>query len=158
GRPERGYTTFGLAMGALADAHWSALTPSRPLRRFRLVELAPGQGISSAPVRASERVLHYLAGVNSLDSALEPMLEARALPEWIAEDHKPVTAQAAQVFEAYADGTPLLHLCGDDSHGQEDIAAWVAHFAGRELFVLSAEDLPSAGAELQQIALLWERE
>src|SRR5205814_341733 len=31
--------TFGLALATLADAHWSALTPDAPLRRWRLIEV-----------------------------------------------------------------------------------------------------------------------
>ena len=67
GRPQRAYATFGLAMATLAEPHWSALTPGRPLRHFRLVELEPGHGLASAPMRIDERILHYLAGVNALD-------------------------------------------------------------------------------------------
>ena len=39
GDPARPYPTFGLALTALAEPHWSALAPVAPLRRWRLVEL-----------------------------------------------------------------------------------------------------------------------
>ncbi len=39
GDPARPYPTFGLALAALAEPHWSALAPVAPLRRWRLVEL-----------------------------------------------------------------------------------------------------------------------
>src|SRR5262249_47927057 len=39
---ERGhpYPTFGLALAGLPQPHWSALTPTAPLRRWRLIECA----------------------------------------------------------------------------------------------------------------------
>lgn len=40
------YPTFGLALAALPEAHWSALTSDRPLRGFRLIRLA---GLSTTP-------------------------------------------------------------------------------------------------------------
>ena len=56
--------TFGLALAALEEPHWSALTPVAPLRRWRLVELDESMGVANARLRIDERVLHYLAGVN----------------------------------------------------------------------------------------------
>jgi hypothetical protein len=52
GHPQRAHATFGLAMGALADPHWSALAPTRPLRRFRLVELDGAKGLTATIPRA----------------------------------------------------------------------------------------------------------
>ena len=39
GNPQRAYPTFSLALAALPEAHWSALTPAAPLRRWRLIEV-----------------------------------------------------------------------------------------------------------------------
>jgi hypothetical protein len=158
GHPHRSYATFGLAMAALRDPHWSALTPSRPLRRLRMVELEPGHGLTSAPLRIDERILHYLAGVNWLDARLESMLRLSSFPEWIAEDHKVVAAQAVRLFESHSPESPILHLCGDDPQGQEDAATLAAHEMGRHLFTLHVEDLPQPGSDLDQIIRLWERE
>jgi hypothetical protein len=52
----------------------------------------------------------------------------------------------------------VLQLCGDDPHGKEDVAALIADAHGWRLFALRADDLPQAGPELNQLALLWERE
>ena len=45
GRGGRG-PTFGLALAALAEPHWSALAPVRPLRRWRLIEVDDGAGLT----------------------------------------------------------------------------------------------------------------
>ncbi len=62
GSPQKTYATFGLAMAFLPDSHWDAITPSRPLRRFRMLEVQRGSTLTSAPLRVDERILHYLAG------------------------------------------------------------------------------------------------
>jgi ATPase family protein associated with various cellular activities (AAA)/winged helix domain-containing protein len=158
GHPQRTYATFGLALATLPDPHWSALTPSRPLRRFRLVELGPGHGLTSAPLRVDERILHYLAGVNLLDQRLQSSVRLSPFPEWIAEDHKLVAVRAVSLLESCSPDSPVLHLCGDDPQGQEDAAALAAHETGRHLFTLRAEDLPAANPDLDQLIPLWERE
>jgi SpoVK/Ycf46/Vps4 family AAA+-type ATPase len=158
GHPQRTYPTFGLAMAALPEPHWSALTPTRPLRRCQLVDVETGHGLTSAPLRIDERILHYLAGVNLLDPLLEPRVQATLPPEYITEDHRLIASRIVHVFETCSDRLPLLHLSGNDSQGQEDTAALAAHFVGRYLFVLRAEDIPVVGPDLDQLAHLWERE
>jgi len=158
GHPNRSYATFGLAMAALADPHWSAFTASRPLRRFRLVELEPGHGLTNAPLRIDERVLHYLAGTNFPDARVQPLVRLCAYPNWVPENQKPAAAWAAKILESSAADSPLVHLCGDDPHGQQDLGTLAAHQAGRYLFAAEAEDLPPIGPELDQFISLWERE
>lgn len=158
GDPHRPYATFGLAMAMLADPHWSALMPSRPLRRFRLVTLETGSGLTTAPVRIDERILHYVAGVNLLDTQLASFVQASPAPTWIAAGHQSTATQASGIFEANVQFSPILHLCGDDPHGQEDVAALAARNTGRQLFTVCMEDLPAIGPELDQFALLWQRE
>jgi hypothetical protein len=157
GYPQKAYATFGLALATLEEPHWSALTPSRPLRRFRLLELETGHGITTAPLRIDERILHYLAGVNVLDRRLQ-FLDANAFPEWIAAEHRAVAAQVVQVFEGDSQNRPVVHLCGEDPQGQEDASALAAQELGRQLFTARTEDLPAPGPELDQLLQLWERE
>ena len=59
GEPQRLFPTFSLALAALPEAHWSALTPTAPLRRWRLVEVGHGDVLTTSPLRIDERVLHY---------------------------------------------------------------------------------------------------
>src|SRR5262245_20689312 len=41
---QKPFATFGLAISTLEDPHWSAFTPTRPLRRFRLLEVNNNAG------------------------------------------------------------------------------------------------------------------
>jgi hypothetical protein len=68
---ERPYVTFGLAMAALDDPHWTALTPVGPLRRCRLVAVDDERGLVAGRIRVDERILHFLAGINFLDVRLQ---------------------------------------------------------------------------------------
>jgi hypothetical protein len=150
--------TFGLALAVLPEPHWSALTPSRPLRRFHLIEMNPGHGLTSSSLRIDERVLHYLAGINTLDPRLEACSRQCPFPDWISDEHKTLAAGVARILEASGSQPPLVHLCGDDPQGQEDVAALAMHLTGRQLFAARGEDLPQVNAELEQFAALWQRE
>ncbi|HEX3717781.1 MAG TPA: ATP-binding protein [Verrucomicrobiae bacterium] len=161
GNQQRGRATFGLALALLKDPHWSALTPFRPLRHFRLVTVEPGYALTSAPLLINERVLHFMAGINLLDSQLQPLIRLSPAPEWIAGEHKALAAQVA-AFQSENSAkprtSPLIHLCGNDPQGQEDIAAYASQMIGLQLFVVDSTDLPPVGLELNSFIRLWQRE
>ena len=46
--------TFSNALAFLPGAHWSALAPSAPLRRWRLLEIPADVPLTQAPLRAAE--------------------------------------------------------------------------------------------------------
>jgi hypothetical protein len=158
GRQQRSCVTFSLAMATLREPHWSAVAPGSPLRRFRLIEMEQGHGLTSAPLHIDERILHYLAGVNKLDERLESVLLRKSKPEWIAEEHFRLATETIRPLDGDVPPATVLHLCGDDVAAQENVAALIAHHAGRELFVLRLEDTPAAGAEMDQFLHLWMRE
>lgn len=158
GRSQRNCVTFSLAMVTLQDPHWSALAPASPLRRFRLIEMEPGHGLTLAPLHIDERILHYLAGVNRLDERLESVLLRKPKPLWVAEEHLRMATETIRQLDGETPPSIVLHLCGEDRAAQENIAALIAHRAGRELFVLRMEDTPAAGAEMDQFLHLWMRE
>ena len=156
GAGRSGAPTFGLAISALAEPHWSALAPDSPLRRYRLIEMELARGVTSAPLRIDERILHYIAGVNGLDSRLIPILRETPAVELMDAEHR----QLAESLEAPAPGerATALNLCGDDPSGQEAIAALVAQRAGRTLYVIRIEEGPTTPAELDLFVQLWTRE
>ena len=158
GRSQRGCITFSLALATLADPHWNALAPLSSLRRYRLIELEGSEGLTSAPLRIDERILHFIAGVNRLDNRLEGLVQSKQQPAWAADEHRALAWEIATRLEAETDALPVIHLCGDDASGQEDVAALLAHHAGRQLFVLRMANFPAAGSETEQFIQLWTRE
>ena len=69
GRP---YPTFALAFTIFDDPSWDALSAERPLRYWRLVEInQPGATpLTTSALRADERIVNYLKGLNRLDDRL----------------------------------------------------------------------------------------
>jgi hypothetical protein len=155
---KRSEVTFSLAMAMLGDPHWSALAATAPLRRWRLISLEAGHGLTTAPLHIEERVLHYLAGTNRIDARLEDVVFRKAPPEWMDDDHFRLGNEILRRLEADEVGDGIIHLCGDDELGQEGVASLAAHGSGRQLYVLRHEDTPMAGAELEQFLHLWMRE
>ena len=156
------HPTFGTALALLPAAHWSALAPSAPLRRWRLVEPAPGDLLVRTPLRAAERVVHFLAGVQTLDPEIDGVVDVhehdreRSEP---APSHALLAERAVRAFTTAAPlgSMPLVQLVGPDD-GARDVAAAVAAGLGLAPAVLHAEDIPSGARERAHLARLWERE
>ena len=157
-RRDRGCATFGIALAALEDAHWSALSPARPLRRWRLVEIGDDSSLAASPLRIDERVLHYLAGINILDARLQPLLRPRLTSSLVAIPHAEIAARIEREWNGSQRSWPVVQLSGDDPDGQEDVAAIAAASLGLSLHVLRAEDVPAAAADRWTFSTLWTRE
>ena len=154
----RGGATFGLALGALADAHWSALAPPRPLRRWRLIEPADDGAFATTRLRIDERVLHYLAGINYLEPRLQPFLRSLPVAALMADSHLRICAEIEAALAESEARQQLIQLDGDDTHAQQDIAAQFAAHRGCKLHALNSDDIPTNPHEAEALSVLWERE
>ncbi|WP_322486840.1 ATP-binding protein [Chloroflexus sp.] len=156
GDPYRSRPTIGLALAVLPAAHWSAVTPTAPLRHWRLIELAESEPLATAPLRIDERVLHYLLGVATLDRRLQPLVcllePAVALPA----SHRQLVERIAALWEEQP--APPVQICGSDSFSRQALAAAIGERLGRAVYLLRAEDVPAGPAEQALLARLWERE
>ena len=164
GQPQRPWATFGLALAALPDAHWSALAPNRPLRRWQLIGVEEGPGLSTARLCLDERVLHFLAGVEVIDARVALLLRAVDAPPPMAPTHREQASSIAEALDrrlagGLAPNRPcLVHLHGDDASAREDVAASAALQLGWRLFALDPHALPAAPRELALLVSLFERE
>ena len=85
------------------------------------------------------------------------LLRTARFPDWIADEHKRRRPDGPSPGVDRR-SLPLLHLCGDDPQGQEDVAAIAAAQAGRQFFTLRAERASARrDADLEQLARLWQR-
>ncbi|MEW2051956.1 hypothetical protein AB0916_41860, partial [Streptomyces sp. NPDC005476] len=100
--------TFGVALSLLPGAHWSALTPSAPLRRWNLVRLLDSSAPTYSPLVADERALHHLAGAGYLD----PDLAAVARPATAHPQLPGPLRQAASVVSDSWIRRRCVHLYG----------------------------------------------
>lgn len=153
------FPTFGLALAALPEPHWSALSPAGALRHWRLVDLATGDTLTTARIRIDERVLHYLAGVSHLDERLAGLLERITLDSELPQSqldqvHHIVTAWTS----AGGAMLPVIQLCGTDQAAKRAIAITACVQVGLSLYSLRIESLPLQTAELDAFMRLWQRE
>jgi hypothetical protein len=158
--PQRIQPTFALALAAFPDAHWSALTPARPLRRWHLVETGSGETLATTPLRIQEQVLHYLAGVHCLDERLQAIVRPVAEPELLAQSHRAIARQIAAAWSGASgeSGLPIVQLCGSAVASKRAIAAAASAMIGLRLQALAGWTLPHGAAEIEALRRLWERE
>ena len=166
GDPQRPYPTFGLALALFDDPAWETLSPNRPLRYWRLIEInQPGaQPLTASALRADERIVNYLKGLNTLDDRLTTFINPieTALPSDMV---LPASQQAAvddiigNWRRALGDmPLSIVQLVGPDPLSKQLIAGRAAVTLGRHVYRLTAESLPAQINELESLARLWERE
>ncbi len=161
GDPQKRYPTFGLALAALPGAHWSALTPQAPLRRWRMIEVGHGGALTASPLRIDETILHFLAGTAQIDPRLQPLLKHVPSTGSIAPSHQTARDAVLAAWRTSGDGErsiPAVQLCGADEASIRTIAAAACRAVGLELLALSPLDLPLSLPELETVARLLERD
>jgi hypothetical protein len=108
--------TFSLALAALQDPHWSAISPGAPLRYWRLLEPTKSQLTTRSPLRIDEHILHYLTGINDLNEKLKDIVEP-VLPGWIPGFVTRGNCKKDYVFVSDRDASsslPVIQLWGND--------------------------------------------
>lgn len=159
GDPARAYPTFSLALAALDEPHWSALTPVSPLRRWRLVDLDDETRLTTSRLRVDERILHFLAGSPYLDARLHGLLRRAQPPRALPPSYDRAADQVAAGWNESRPEAPLrVELVGGDLTTRTDIAAAAARRTGLALYVMASDDVPTDAAERDRLARLWQRE
>jgi ATPase family associated with various cellular activities (AAA) len=160
--PARQQPNFSLALSALPGAHWSALNPAASLRRWKLLEVVNGATLTSSALRVDERVLHYLAGVNTLDARLLSMLEPiRGEPE-LVQSQREIVERVVSAWSPRGGATSgvatVVQLMGADREGRRAMALAATRAFHGDLHALNASLLPSNISELESLATLLRRE
>ncbi|MEM8603641.1 MAG: ATP-binding protein [Cyanobacteria bacterium P01_H01_bin.121] len=157
---QKPFPTLDLALSLFPKAHWSALTPQAPLRRWQLIELGKGLGLMQRPLQINERILHYLAGIHHLDENLIGLIEPIATFSRLVASHQQLAQQLAETWAQAANQStlPILQLAGDNPLSQKDIGRQVCHNLNLQLHQLSGQDIPANVKDLRQLLRLWERE
>ena len=158
GDPARAFPTLSLALAALPDAHWSALTPAAPLRHWRLIEVGSGSVLTLSSLRIDERVLHYLAGVQHLDERLAGLVEPLHQTDELAPSHRALGERIAALWSESARVVPLVQLCGDELPDKRAIAVAACAAMGLHVASISAQVVPAGANELDGFLRLWGRE
>jgi hypothetical protein len=151
--------TFALALACLPGAHWSALTPAAPLRRWRMIEVGQGDSLTRSPLRVDERILHYLAGTQYLDERLDGLLRPVTEESMLPPSHLAIVERVLEAVAAAAVGAlPLVALDGQDAAARRAIAVAACRRLDLQMYAMRAAEIPSQPSERGALARLWERE
>jgi hypothetical protein len=164
--PGRPYPTFALAFTLFDDPCWDALSAERPLRYWRLIEInQPGATpLTMSALRADERIVNYLKGLNQLDDRLTTLLAPFDLS---GDGDSSLAATHSAIADAIGHGLrlgvaanriPVVQLTGIDSVSKQQVALQVFSRLGLQGFRLPGELLPEAAGELEILIRLWHRE
>jgi len=156
----RARPTFSLALAALENPHWSALSPASPLRRMHLIEVEPQGILTASPLSIEEKVLHYLAGIVHTDERLSGMIKPVVQNLSLISSHAEV---ANKIIAAWTSGEEnasisVIQLLGKDLGAKRAIAAVACNSLGMSLHELSVRMIPSSPDELDLLIRLWERD
>jgi ATP-dependent 26S proteasome regulatory subunit len=155
---QQAYPTFSLALAALPEADWSALIPTRPLRRWRLIEVSNGESLTQSRLRIDERVLHHLKGISYLDDRLSGLIQPVFTTTKLPRSHQQLAEQMVELWTEDWQRPPVIQLCGEELAGKSAIAATACDLLGLQLHQLRVMDLPTTVVERETLQRLWERE
>jgi hypothetical protein len=161
----RNYPTFALALVMFEEPTWDALSPDHPLRFWNLLEVnqVGGQSLTTSILRADERIVNYLKGMNHLDDRVARLITPVHLQSEISElpesQSNTVTLINKEIEHSLSEQhLPVVQLSGRDSASKQAVALQVANEFRRILYRLPAESLPVHSAELETFIRLLQRE
>jgi hypothetical protein len=157
GSPDLAFPTFGLALAALTEPHWTALTPVAPLRRWMLLTIDESSALTTSRLRIDERVLHFLLGAPYLDPRVQGLIEAAPRPAALPASQQLAAQRIAEIWQR-SDTDPRVEIVGADRQTRVEIAAHAAAASGLRLFTVRAAELPADPTDRDVLTRLWERE
>ncbi len=159
------FPTYSLCMTLFDNAVWDALSPQRPLRRLRLLEIFQSSGtpLISSCLRIDERLVSYIKGLNYFDDRLGALMLpiAGSVPESGLTPSQQLVADSVVQTLAHATESaplPVIQLLGTDQASKQQLASAIAAEFGRQLYRLPAEMIPTDLNEQDTLSRLWERE
>ena len=168
-RPEQRFPTAALALTLFESASWDLFSPDRPLRRLRLIEIAPssGESLIGSPIRVDDRVVSHIKGLSYLDERLAPFVERLPTSGDVGPLAASQTAVADEILRLLAadaaaarSGTPpvAIQLVGIDGASKQLIVQHVAAHHHLPVYRLDADLIPRQSAEADSFVRLWQRE
>jgi ATPase family associated with various cellular activities (AAA) len=159
----RGYPTFALALTCFDQPAWDALSPERPLRYWRILEInqSSTQPLTTSALRVDERIVNYIKGLNYLDDRLTSFLVPFDIPDQpvaLAPSQQTAVEAAVNSLQQSNWENPVLQLVGPDDISKQLVAQQLTEKINLNLYRLPIELLPAQANELETLARLWYRE
>lgn len=163
------HPTYALALSLFDRPVWDVVSPERPLRSWRLIEIHQTgvQPLTVSPIKADERIVNYIKGLNYLDDRLSSILTPLPRPEGESSPFQLLAPSQQQVAGAIANQVqtvtdlrqlPMIQLLGSDRPSKEGVAWAIADHLELPLYQMRVELLPSHASELETLIRLWQRE
>lgn len=161
--PNKPYPTFTLALALFDEPRWDIVSPERPLRYWRLLEINQpnAQPLTTSPLRADERIVNCVNGLDYLDDRLTSLV----VPLEIDGQHEELLPSQNQLAETItrhlrkAPATlPVVQLVGPDALSKQLVAYHAAAQLNCHVYRIPLEMLPQQPADLETLARLWHRE
>jgi ATP-dependent 26S proteasome regulatory subunit len=157
--------TFGLALVLFDNPSWDALSPEGALRYWRLIEINQGgaQPLTSSALRADERIVNYLKGLNHLDERITSFLTPLEADPSVGELAASQSALVDSILRHWSQATragalATVQLLGPDPISKQLVAQQAMAQLNRSLYRLPVELLPAVAPDLETLARLWQRE
>jgi AAA+ superfamily predicted ATPase len=155
------YPTFALALALFDQPSWDIMSPERPLRYWRLIEIHQSavQTLTTSPLRADERIVSYIKGLNYLDDRVAAFVFPLPEQTTITLPHSQQTC-VTEIVETWhqSRSSPIYQLLGADSPSKQIVAKRACEKLGVQLYRFSLELLPTQINELETLIRLWQRE
>ena len=155
------YPTAALCFNLFDEGAWDLLSPERPLRRLRLVEIDRYAQVplTASPLRIDERIASYLKGLNVPDQRLVlymSLLTSQDETSLPPSQQKHVR-QIRELYESKSDveGLRCVQLMGPNGEDKRRIATELAAQLGLQFYRLPADLIPQPIDELDSLARLW---
>ena len=157
--PTKTWPTFGLAFKMLPSAHWSALSPNAPLRRWKLILLDSSASLLGSSLRIDEPILHYLLGNPCSDDRVQPFIHLLPpITGYSSDAHRRLISQGASLWRSTDEGSRSILLVGSTVNDRQWFFQQLCHLSGHTPYTLNAADVPASPIEREQLANAWTRE
>jgi ATP-dependent 26S proteasome regulatory subunit len=134
------------------------------LRYERFIEISqPGaMPLTAGALRADERIVSFLKGLNEIDDRLGSFIEPAAQHEGVTlsqSQHAVVENILRRLNPSEPEATlPVVQLAGADMGSRLAVSQSVGLAVNRRIYRLRTESLPSTATEIETLARLWQRE
>ena len=161
------YPTFALALALFDDTSWDVLSPERPLRYWRLIEInqPAAQPLTASALRADERIVNYVKGLNYLDDRLASLvgpIDVAGIQAGLPPSQQLVVEQIVHHWQQFASSSmqvlPVIQLTGADAASKQLVAYNAVARLNRHLYRIPVELLPTQAGDIELLARLWQRE
>jgi SpoVK/Ycf46/Vps4 family AAA+-type ATPase len=160
---DRPFPTFALALALFDEPSWDVLSPEHPLRYWRLIEInqPAAQPLTTSPLRADERIVNYVKGLEYLDDRLATLvvsLSIDAKHTRLPQSQESLVETIIRSWQRAEASLQLIQLTGPDPLSKQLVAYYAAASLGRHLYRIPGEMFPQQVNDIETLARLWHRE